>query len=103
MAGSFESACRLLHDQLGIVNFEPFESIFINLYSSSRTITTWQQNVPSNFTYPLRNWKDAGPKGGLPVAGIKLNDLVQKLQVLVTNLSLIRMLLKYNAFRFVIS
>ncbi|XP_063929353.1 coatomer subunit alpha [Zophobas morio] len=81
MAGSFESACRLLHDQLGIVNFEPYESAFIGLYGGSRTITTWQANVPSNFTYPLRNWKDAGPKGGLPVAGIKQNDLVQKLQV----------------------
>lgn len=81
MAGSFESACRLLHDQIGVVNFEPFEPIFTSLYSGARTSTTWQQCVPCNFSYPLRNWKDAAPKDALPTAAIKLNDLVPKVQV----------------------
>ncbi|KAJ8928467.1 hypothetical protein NQ314_018972 [Rhamnusium bicolor] len=80
-AGSFESASRLLHDQLGVVHFKPYESLFLNLYSSSRTVSTWQQNIPPSFSYPLRNWKDASPKGSLPTAGVKLNDLVTRLQV----------------------
>lgn len=33
------------------------------------------------FAYPLRNYKDAGAKGGLPVTAVKLTDLVQHLQV----------------------
>jgi len=41
------------------------------------------------YGYPHRNWKDAGPKGGKPAIGMKLADLVQRLQVtsphLITN------------------
>lgn len=81
MSGSFESACRLLHDQIGVVNFKSYQQLFLNLYSSSRTISTWQQNIPSSYSFPQRNWKDAGVKGGLPIAGVKLTDLVQRLQV----------------------
>ncbi|KAK5639332.1 hypothetical protein RI129_011824 [Pyrocoelia pectoralis] len=81
MAGSVESGCRLLHDQIGVVNFAPYENLFMYLYSSSRTISTWQQSLPSSYSYPQRNWKEAGSKGGLPVAGVQLSDLVQRLQV----------------------
>ncbi|CAG9862045.1 unnamed protein product [Phyllotreta striolata] len=80
-AGSFESAARLLHDQLGVVNFRPYESLFLNLYSTSKTVSSWQQNVPPSFSYPLRNWKEANIKNQLPASGVKLNDLVAKLQV----------------------
>lgn len=79
MAGSFETACRLLHDQIGVVNFKPYQELFIKLFSSSRTISTWQQNVPSTFSYPSRNPKDN--KGSLPVVVFKLADLVQNLQL----------------------
>ncbi|ENN79199.1 hypothetical protein D910_09097 [Dendroctonus ponderosae] len=80
-AGSFESACRLLHDQIGVVNFKPYDSLFQSLYSSSRTVSNHLANLPPIFTYPLRNWKDATVKTGLPAIGISLNDLVAKLQV----------------------
>jgi len=33
IAGSFESAARLLNDQLGVVKVEPFQQIFLQLYS----------------------------------------------------------------------
>ncbi|XP_018332981.1 coatomer subunit alpha [Agrilus planipennis] len=79
--GSFESACRLLHTQAAVVNFKPYQQLFMAVYSSSRLISTWQQNVPSLFTYPQRNWKDAPLKNGLPLQGFKLVDLVQQLQV----------------------
>lgn len=81
LAGSFESACRLLHDQVGVVNFKSYESLFLNLYSASRTIYTWQQHVPPNFSYPLRNYKENLTKGGLPVTPIKLTSLIAQLQV----------------------
>lgn len=80
-AGSFESACRLLHDQIGVVNFKPYDSVFQSLYSSSRTVSNHLANLPPIFSYPLRNWKDATVKTGLPAIGISLNDLVAKLQV----------------------
>ena len=32
------------------------------------------------YGYPQSNWKEAGPKNGLPAVGLKLNDLVQRLQ-----------------------
>ena len=30
--------------------------------------------------YPQSNWKEAGPKTGLPAVGLKLADLVARLQ-----------------------
>lgn len=81
MAGSFESASRLLHDQLGVVSFKPYENLFLSLYSSSRTVANHLANLPPHFTHPLRNWKEATVKTGLPATGINLNELVSKLQV----------------------
>ncbi|XP_050302068.1 coatomer subunit alpha [Anthonomus grandis grandis] len=81
LAGSFESAARLLHDQVGVVNFKPYESLFMHLYSGSRTVAGHLANLPPIFTYPLRNWKEATMKTGLPAVGVKMNDLVAKLQV----------------------
>lgn len=37
LAGSFESAFRLLHDQIGVVNYEPFKPLFMTSYARSRT------------------------------------------------------------------
>lgn len=79
MAGSFETAFRLLHDQIGVVNFRPYKQHFLTMYRASRTISSWQQNIPSTFSYPTRNPKDS--KNQLPVIGVKLADLVQQLQV----------------------
>ena len=62
VAGSFESACRLLHDQTGVVDFAPFRSLFMAHFARS-------------------NWKEAGPRNGLPAVGTRLNDLVEALQV----------------------
>lgn len=35
----------------------------------------------SIYRHLQRNWGESGPKGGLPAVGLKLNDLVQRLQV----------------------
>ncbi|GLV43141.1 Coat Protein (coatomer) alpha [Carabus blaptoides fortunei] len=80
-AGSFETAFRLLHDQVGIVNFYAYRPLFMNLFSRSHTCYSAVPNTLSLYNYPHRNWRDAGPKGGLPATGVKLADLVQRLQV----------------------
>uniref|UniRef100_A0A0K8T5U4 Coatomer subunit alpha n=1 Tax=Lygus hesperus TaxID=30085 RepID=A0A0K8T5U4_LYGHE len=81
MAGSFESAFRLLKEQVGVVEFEPLKSIFMGAYSMARTSYTPLPSLPSIYAHPHRNWKEAGAKGGHPTIWIKLNDLVSKLQM----------------------
>ena len=81
VAGSFESACRLLHDQVGVVNFEPYKQHFMTNYARSRTSFPALPLLPSLTGYPQSNWKEAGPKNGLPAVGLKLNELVQRLQI----------------------
>lgn len=81
LAGSFESACRLLNTQVGVVEFGPYESLFLSTYARSRTSYISMPNMPSLYGYPQRNWKDATSKNGLPAVGLHLTDLVQRLQV----------------------
>jgi len=81
LAGSFESAFRLLHNQVGVVEFESYQSLFLNTFARSRTSYACLSNVPSLYGYPQRNWKDATPKTGVPAIGLHLADLVQRLQV----------------------
>jgi len=42
---------------------------------------SFYSGLPPLNAYPQSNWKDAGPKNGLPAVGLKLNDLVTRLQV----------------------
>lgn len=81
LAGSFETAMRLLHDQLGVVEFEPYKSLFMQTYSRARTCYTAHPLLHPLFGTPHRNWKEAGARGGVPAVGLKLNTLVQRLQV----------------------
>ena len=80
VAGAFESACRLLHDQVGVVNFEPYRAHFLTSFARSKTSFTALPLMPALNGYPQSNWKDAGPKQGLPAVGLKLNDCIQRLQ-----------------------
>lgn len=81
LAGSFESAFRLLNNQVGVVEFGPYQALFLNTYARSRTSFACLPNIPSLYSYPQRNWKDATPKTGTPAVGLHLADLVQRLQV----------------------
>ncbi|XP_011690004.1 PREDICTED: coatomer subunit alpha [Wasmannia auropunctata] len=86
LAGSFESAFRLLNNQVGVVEFGPYQSLFLNTYARSRTSYSCLPNIPSLHGYPQRNWKDtnwkdAASKTGLPAVGLHLSELVQRLQV----------------------
>ncbi|CAF4200284.1 unnamed protein product, partial [Adineta steineri] len=81
LSGSFETAMRLLHDQVGIVSFEEYKQIFLQIYSRSRTAYTALPSLPALYAYPLRNWRDAhSPKLFLPAVGLKLEELVGRLQ-----------------------
>lgn len=47
---------RLLHDQVGIVSFEEYKQLFLQIYSRSRTAFTALPSLPGLYAYPLRNW-----------------------------------------------
>jgi coatomer subunit alpha len=80
-SGSFETAFRLLNDQVGIVNFLPLQQLFLNLYSGSRTSVQALPSIQSLFVHPNRNWKETNSKNFTPILGIRINDLVQRLHV----------------------
>jgi coatomer protein complex subunit alpha (xenin) len=80
VAGSFETAMRLLHDQVGVVDFEPYKPLFMMAFSRGRTCYLALPSTMPLYGYPHRNWKEAGAKAGVPAVGLKLNDLVQRLQ-----------------------
>ncbi|KAI2519960.1 COPI coat complex subunit alpha, partial [Homo sapiens] len=81
LAGSFETAMRLLHDQVGVIQFGPYKQLFLQTYARGRTTYQALPCLPSMYGYPNRNWKDAGLKNGVPAVGLKLNDLIQRLQL----------------------
>src|SRR5687768_11425116 len=58
LAGSFESAGRLLHDQIGVIDLIPFKQLFLTTYARSHGTFTALPNLPPLSLYPLRNWKD---------------------------------------------
>uniref|UniRef100_A0A7M4F4Z5 Coatomer subunit alpha n=2 Tax=Crocodylus porosus TaxID=8502 RepID=A0A7M4F4Z5_CROPO len=81
LAGSFETAMRLLHDQVGVTDFGPYKQLFLQTYARGRTTYQALPCLPSMYGYPHRNWKEATLKNALPAVGLKLNDLIQRLQL----------------------
>jgi coatomer protein complex subunit alpha (xenin) len=81
LAGSFETAMRLLHDQVGVVDFESYKQLFLQTYSRARSCYQGLPSLTPMFGFPHRNWKEAGARNGVPSVGLKLATLVQQLQV----------------------
>uniref|UniRef100_A0A0N5AHK6 Coatomer subunit alpha n=1 Tax=Syphacia muris TaxID=451379 RepID=A0A0N5AHK6_9BILA len=79
-AGAFESAARLLEDQLGITNLKPFEQQFMTVYAQSKTAFEGIPSAGTNFAYLFRNWQESSLKTGLPAIGLHLGDLANRLQ-----------------------
>ncbi|CAK9221718.1 unnamed protein product [Sphagnum jensenii] len=82
-AGAFDTAMRLLNRQLGIKNFEPLKSIFLELHLASHTSLPTMVSLP---VLPLaleRGWSEiASPNiRGLPALVYKLSSLEEKLKV----------------------
>ncbi|NXM92984.1 COPA protein, partial [Sylvia borin] len=81
LAGSFETAMRLLHDQVGVTNFGPYKQLFMQTFSRGRTTFQALPSLPALYGFPHRNWKEASPKNALPAVGLKLTELIQRLQL----------------------
>ncbi|KAJ0170762.1 hypothetical protein K1T71_013534 [Dendrolimus kikuchii] len=78
--GQFEIAFRLLNEQVGIVNFEPYLEAFVQMFAGARLTFGALPSVPPLTAHLHRNWKEASGKDLLPVVTLKLNDLVTHLQ-----------------------
>ncbi|RMB90615.1 hypothetical protein DUI87_32879 [Hirundo rustica rustica] len=81
LAGSFETAMRLLHDQVGVTNFGPYKQLFLQTFSRGRTTFQALPSLPALYGFPHRNWKEAGPRSALPAVGLRLTELIQRLQL----------------------
>lgn len=80
LAGSFETAFRLLHEQSGVVNFEPFKQLFMVSYARSRTAFQAISPLPPLNGHMLRNLSETNMKNAVPAIGCKLNNLIERLQ-----------------------
>lgn len=80
LAGSFETAARLLQDQLGVVNLAPFREAFLLTAARGKAYYSALPSTQALPVYPLRNWKEGTPKTGLPAVGLKLEHLAERLQ-----------------------
>ncbi|RVE44062.1 hypothetical protein evm_011299 [Chilo suppressalis] len=78
--GQFEIAFRLLNEQVGIVNFDPYLDTFLGMYAGARMTFVALPMVPPLVAHLHRNWKEASGKDLLPIITLKLNDLVSQLQ-----------------------
>lgn len=75
-----DSAFRLLHDQLGVVDFQPYRKLIVQLMGEARGCHQTLPGCPPLFTYPQRNWRDATARSGLPDTCVRLSHLVNRLQ-----------------------
>ncbi|XP_072934358.1 coatomer subunit alpha [Epargyreus clarus] len=78
--GQFEIALRLLNEQVGIVNFEPYLDTFLSMFASARLMFGTLPCSPPLVAQLHRNWKEASGKDLYPIITLRLNDLVTQLQ-----------------------
>ena len=80
LGGSFESAMRLLHDQIGVVDFAEYKSLFMQVYARSRTCFTALPSLVPLYAYPCRTnpMQMTNAKMLLPAIGLKLGELIQR-------------------------
>jgi len=69
---------RLLHDQIGVVDFTEYKTLFMQTYSRSKTCYSCLPTLSPVYSYPLRTGSNA--KQILPAIGLKLSDLITRLQ-----------------------
>lgn len=88
-AGSFDSAMRLLNRQLGITNFSPLKSVFLELHLASQSLLPTLVSVPVLPLFLERGWTDNSPVNtkGSPAILTKLSSLEEKLKVAYTTIT----------------
>jgi len=74
--GSFESAMKLLNNQIGVVNFAPLKPYFISLFMAAKG------TLPANastfaLTSPMQRNIEVGPKSGLPSLPFALQSIIE--------------------------
>ena len=47
---------QLLHDQVGVVEFQSYKQLFMQTFARARTCYTALPSLPPLFGYPHRNW-----------------------------------------------
>ena len=77
-AGSFESAMRLLNNQLAVVNFEPLKKKFVGVYCGATTSVPGLALAPS-LSMPLQRSTPADQKS-LPAVAAQLPWLIDLLK-----------------------
>ncbi|XP_054777832.1 coatomer subunit alpha-2-like [Prosopis cineraria] len=81
-AGNFDTAMRLLNRQLGIKNFAPLRSMFLDLYTSSHSYLLGFSSAPIITLAVERGWTDSSSPNvrGPPALPFKLSQLDEKLK-----------------------
>ena len=79
LAGSFDSAMRLLNQELGVVNFAPLKDHFLRLASSSRSSLPGVPSLPS-LLVPIQIKSEATASVGQPIVPMAVGQLVKDLQ-----------------------
>jgi coatomer protein complex subunit alpha (xenin) len=69
-----------LNDQVGVVDFTQYKSIFIQTYARSRTCFSALPSLSALYAYPCRNPHTQNAKSILPSVGLKPSDLIGRLQ-----------------------
>jgi len=84
LAGSFETACRLMHDQIGVVDFSPYKSLFMTSYQRNSAAYQAISPLPPLYIPLHRNWREAVCENGknphLPAIAVTLSQLKEKIQ-----------------------
>ncbi|KAJ8676975.1 hypothetical protein QAD02_012762 [Eretmocerus hayati] len=78
-AGSYAAAFTSLNGQVGVINFDPYKSIFMSVYACSKLSLTLSLLLPPSCTYPTRSSGEDRDNRGLPAFTMQLSDLVKRL------------------------
>ncbi|KAL2359543.1 hypothetical protein RJZ56_007608 [Blastomyces dermatitidis] len=66
-AGSFETAMQLLNRQVGVVNFEPLKSRFLEIYQATKTYLPATAGLPPLVNYVRRTVEETDFRNVLPI------------------------------------
>eukprot|EP01120_Amphizonella_sp_Union-15-10_P000679 TRINITY_DN10713_c0_g1_i1.p1 TRINITY_DN10713_c0_g1~~TRINITY_DN10713_c0_g1_i1.p1 ORF type:complete len:529 (-),score=105.56 TRINITY_DN10713_c0_g1_i1:19-1605(-) len=80
-AGSFESAMKLLNQQIGAVNFTNLKPYFLKLFMSSRLQLPSIPSLPPLNVYLNRNIENTSARHSLPLLPLDLASQLDKLQL----------------------
>lgn len=75
-AGSFETAMKLLHQQVGVVNFAPLKEYFLTVYSGTRLSLPATASLPCLNSFLQRN-PEMGFRNGLPLLPFSFQNLIE--------------------------